>query len=48
MSKSSEDYERVVKQLIEDPQSYDNWASHQNDEEEIKHLLNESIWGDDE
>lgn len=47
MSKYTDDYERVVKELVSDPESYDSWSD-EAEEDEIKMLISEVIWGNDD
>jgi hypothetical protein len=46
MKDKQSDYEKVVKELIKDRESYDSWAPEDKDADEIRSMLNETIWGD--
>lgn len=46
MKDSQRDYDKVVNELITDPESYDGWAPEDPDLEEIRDMLHETIWGD--
>lgn len=46
MKNTQKDYEKVVNELIKDPESYDGWAPEDPETEEIRDMLVETIWGD--
>lgn len=46
MSKTHVDYERVVEELIKDPESYDSWAVEE-EQEDIRSIIDHQVWGDE-
>lgn len=49
MSRHIKDYDKVVQDLLSDPDSYDNWSdSREEEESEIRTLITDSIWGGEE
>jgi hypothetical protein len=45
MKDKQKDYEKIVNELIQDPESYDSWSPKE-ETDDIRNDLNENIWGD--